>query len=60
MATNKKAQYDIEYKKKNLKRIPLDVPKAKYEQIKSYADSRGETVNGFIKRIIDETMERDN
>lgn len=58
MAVNeKKAQYNIEYKKKNIKRIPLDVPKPKYEQIKAYADSKGETVNGFIKRAIDETMD---
>ena len=56
----KKKQYDIQYAKENLKRIPLDVPKATYEQIKAYAKAHGESVNGFIKRAINDTMERDN
>ncbi len=53
-------EYFLQYKKENLKRIPLDVPKEKYEQIKDHASSRSETVNGFIKRAIDETISRDN
>lgn len=55
----KKAKYDIEYAKRSLKRIPLDVQKDRYEQIKEHAESKGETVNGFIKRAISETMVRD-
>ncbi len=58
--SEKKTQYNLNYAKEKLKRIPLDVPKTKYEQIKAYADGKGETVNGFIKRVIDEAMERDN
>lgn len=54
-----KAKYDIQYAKKNLKRIPLDVQKEKYEKIKSAADMAGETVNGYIKKAIDERMERE-
>lgn len=54
-----KAKYDIQYAKKNLKRIPLDVQKEKYEEIKSAADTAGETVNGYIKKAIDERMERE-
>ena len=50
----------LKYKEKNIKRIPLDVPKEKYEQIKNHASAHAETVNGFIKRAIDETMERDS
>ena len=30
------------------------------EQIKAHASARGESVNGFINRAIQETMERDN
>ena len=30
------------------------------EAIKAHAASRGESVNGFIGRAIDETMKRDN
>ena len=57
---SKKTQYDIEYAKKNLKRVPLDLPINKYNQVKSHADSKGESLNGFIKRAIDETMDRDS
>lgn len=55
-----KTKYNISYAKEKLKRIPLDVQKSKYESIKAHAESRGESVNGFIKRAIDEAMERDN
>ncbi|WP_026493080.1 MULTISPECIES: hypothetical protein [unclassified Butyrivibrio] len=49
-----------EYKKDTLKRIPLDVKKEKFIEIQEHAQNGGESVNGFIKRAIDETMERDN
>lgn len=45
--------------KKKLKRVPLDLQIDKYNQVKNHADSRNESLNGFIKRAIDETMERD-
>jgi predicted HicB family RNase H-like nuclease len=48
------------YKANNIKRIPLDVPKEKYELIKAAAESAGESVNGYIKRAIDERMERES
>ena len=54
-----KTKYDIEYAKKSLKRIPLDVQKEKYEEIKAAADAVGEKVNTYIKKAIDERMERD-
>ena len=60
MATNlKKQKYDIEYAKTHLKRIPLDVQINKYEEIKKHAESKGESVNGFVKRAIDEAIKRD-
>ena len=55
-----KTAYNMNYAKTKLKCIPLDVQKEKYEEIKTAADSAGETVNGYIKRAIDERMERDN
>lgn len=55
----RKKQYDIQYAKNKLKRIPLDVSKASYEQIREHAAARSESVNGFIKRAISETMKRD-
>ena len=51
-----KVKYNLEYAKKNLKRIPLDVQKEKYEEIKDAADRAGETVNGYIKKAIDDRM----
>ncbi len=56
----KKKQYDLEYAKTHLKRIPLDVRLDKYEEIKAHANNQGESLNGFVKRAIDETMKRDN
>ena len=56
----KKKQYNIEYTKTHIKRVPLEMPFDKYDEVKSHAQSRSESVNGFIKRAIDETMERDN
>ncbi len=48
------------YVKNNYDRIELTVPKGRKAEIKVHADSREESVNGFINRAIDETMERDN
>ena len=54
-----KKEYNKKYKRENLKRIPLDVPLEKYDEIKEHATSRNETVNGFIKRAIDKTIQDD-
>ena len=54
----KQARYN--YARKSLKRIPLDVQKEKYEEIKSAAGRSGESVNGYIKKAIDERMERES
>lgn len=54
-----KAKYDMQYAKNNLKRIPLDVRKEKYEQIRAAAEAAGESVNLYIKTAIDQRMERD-
>lgn len=56
--SQKQARYN--YAKKSLKRIPLDVQKEKYEEIKTAATTAGESVNGYIKKAIDERMEREN
>ena len=55
-----KKKYNIQYTKNNYKRIPLDVQKETYETIKEHSQKHGESVNGFIKRAITETIERDN
>lgn len=54
-----RSEINIDYAKRKLKRIPLDVQKEHYEYIKTHAEKTGESVNGFIKRAIFETIERD-
>lgn len=44
------------YRKINIKRIPLDMKIEEYNELKAYCDSIGETVNGFIKKIIKENI----
>ena len=58
--SEQRKEYLYEYQNTKLKRIPLDVQKEKYEEISAAAESKGETVNGYIKKAIDERMERDN
>ena len=40
-------------------RINLTVEKGSKDAIKAHAESKGESVNGFINRAIKETMERE-
>ena len=47
------------YMKNNYDNFQLRMPKGKKEKIKAYADSNGESLNGFVNRAIDETIERD-
>ena len=54
-----KTDYKNQWQKENVDRINLTVPKGKKERIKAHADSKGQSVNGFINEAIDEKMERD-
>lgn len=47
------------YMAANYDRINLTMPKGRKDEIKAHAESRGESVNSFINRAIDETMERE-
>ena len=47
------------YMKENYDEIKVRVPKGKRAEIQSHAQSHGESINTFIKRAIDETMDRD-
>lgn len=44
----------------NLDRVSIAMPKGKKDMIKAHAGTRRESINGFINRAIDETMERDS
>lgn len=47
------------YMKENYDEIKVRTEKGKKDQIKTHAESHGESVNAFINRAIDETIERD-
>lgn len=44
------------YNAKAYDRIGLMVPKGRKEEIKAYAESCGESINGFINRLIEQEM----
>lgn len=49
------------YNEKTYDRIALTVkPKGKKEELREHAKANGESLNSFINRAIEETMERDN
>ena len=54
-----KSEYRNSWISEKLDRINLTVPKGKKDIIKAHADKQGESVNGFINRAIDETIERE-
>lgn len=47
------------YVKEKYDRQGLTMPKGKKDAIKAHAEARGESVNAFINRAIDETIKRD-
>lgn len=53
------AQSINKYMQKVYDRINLTVPKGDKDKIKTHAEDMGESVNGFINRAIEETMDRD-
>lgn len=54
-----RTEYINNYKRDKYKRIAFELRKEKYEEVKSHAQERSESVNGFIKRAIDEQIKRD-
>lgn len=55
-----KTEYKNQWQKENVDRINLTVPKGQKAEIQAHAEARGESLNGFVKRAIAETIERDN
>ena len=50
----------MKYMKNNYDRIELKVAKGKKSDLQAHAEQRNESLNGFVNRAIDETVERDN
>lgn len=47
------------YMKENYDRVNVTMAKGRKDAIKAHAEARGESVNGFINRAIDEQIRRD-
>ena len=45
---------------KNYDRVNLTLPKGRKAELQAHAEQRGESLNGFIGRAIDEQVKRDN
>lgn len=56
---NSQTRAKNKYNAKAYDRIALQVRKGRKDVIKAHAESRGESLNGFVNRAIDETMQRD-
>ncbi len=63
MAVNKyteaRRRANEKYNAKTYEEIKVRVHKGQKDVIKAHAESKGESVNGFVNRAIDETMQRD-
>lgn len=48
------------YVKNNYDRVVVTFPKGRRDEIKSAAATAGESLNSYIKKAVDQRMERDN
>ena len=48
------------WQKQNIDRVNLTMPKGRKEILQAHAEARGESLNGFINRAIQEAIERDS
>ena len=61
MTVSKKQQASVtKYVKANYDRFSVTMPKGAKEKIKAHAEERGESVNGFINRAIENQIAEDN
>lgn len=60
MSTTKAQQRAVdEYVRENYDRISIGISKCRTAEIKAHAEARGECISSFVRRAINETMERD-
>lgn len=61
MAVSKAQQKAVnKYVKEKYDRINITMPKGRKEQIQTAAEARGESVNGFINRLISDALDAEN
>lgn len=58
--TEGQKQSSYKYKEKNIKRVPLDMQKKKYEELAAAAAAANMSINGYIKAAISEKIERES
>jgi len=58
--THTSSQVKARYNLKAYDRLEITVAKGRKEALKTHATARGESLNGFVNRAIEETVERDN
>ena len=58
--TEAQAKAAKKYLKESVEDVRIRVPKGQKAIIKSHAEKQGESMNAFVIRAIDETMERDS
>lgn len=56
---NARTRASNKYNAKAYDRLNIMVYKGQREIIKTHAEEHGESINGFVNRAIDETMQRD-
>jgi predicted HicB family RNase H-like nuclease len=56
---NKTTDYKRQFNAEKYDRLEITVPKGKKPELQTHAQSNGESLNGFVNRAIDETLERD-
>ena len=60
MASSEAAKRAVKkYDQEKIDRIAMRVPKGKREVIQAHAQEQGESINAFLNRAVDETIERD-
>ena len=56
---NSQTRAKNKYNAKTYDSLRIVVKKGRKDIIKAHAEKQGESINGFVSRAIDETMERD-
>lgn len=59
-ARKNKIAYSMQYNKKHYKRVALDVSFEKFDEIKAASEENNESINGYIKKAIDDRLKKDN
>ena len=57
--TSKYTAYKNQFSKENYDRVNLTVPKGHKSVLQAHAETQGESLNSFINRAANETMQRD-